>query len=108
MEIHSKNNPGKQKVYVDIDETICFYEDERIYELAVPSQKNIGKINKLYDEGWEVTYYTARGSLSGKDYFSLTESQLKLWNCKYHHLSVGEKPLFDLIIDDRAKRIEEL
>ena len=108
MEIHHKHNTGKQKVYVDIDETICFYEQERIYELAVPSYTNIAKINKLYEDGWEVTYYTARGSLSGKDYYALTENQLKSWKCKYHHLSTGEKPLFDLIIDDRAKRIEEI
>ena len=57
MKVHSKNNPGKQKVYVDIDETICFYAVDRIYENAIPSLDNIKKINKLYDGGWEVTYY---------------------------------------------------
>tara|TARA_B100001248_G_scaffold262690_1_gene260954 strand:- start:7322 stop:7648 length:327 start_codon:yes stop_codon:yes gene_type:complete len=108
MKIHKKNNPGKQKVYVDIDETICFYKDDRIYEIAIPSKENIKKINKLFDEGWEVTYYTARGSLSGQNYYDLTKKQLDSWKCKYHYLSVGEKPLFDLLIDDRAKRIEEL
>ena len=30
-------------VYVDIDETICFYEDERDYNLAKPSYENIEK-----------------------------------------------------------------
>ena len=76
MKIHKKNNPGKQKVYVDIDETICFYKDDRIYEIAIPSKENIKKINKLFDEGWEVTYYTARGSLSGQNYYDLTKKQL--------------------------------
>tara|TARA_B100000902_G_scaffold300532_1_gene288131 strand:- start:7408 stop:7755 length:348 start_codon:yes stop_codon:yes gene_type:complete len=108
MKVHSKNNPGKLKAFVDIDETICFYKNERIYEHAIPSYENIKKINKLYDNNWEITYYTARGSLSGEDYYKLTERQLNTWKCKYHYLSVGEKPLFDLIIDDRALRIEEL
>ena len=108
MKVHSKNNPGKQKVYVDIDETICFYEVDRIYENTTPNLDNVKKINKLYDDGWEVTYYTARGSLSGEDYYPLTKEQLDSWGCKYHYLSCGEKPLYDLIIDDRAKRIEEL
>ena len=29
MKVHRKNNPGKQKVFVDIDETICFYENDK-------------------------------------------------------------------------------
>ena len=108
MKIHNKHNVGKQKVFVDIDETICFYDGDRIYENAIPSKENIDKINKLYYDGWEVTYYTARGSLSGNNYKGLTRIQLNSWGCKYDYLSVGEKPLYDLIIDDRAKRIEEL
>ena len=38
-------------IYVDIDETICFYSGEREYHLAEPNHENIAKINKLYDEG---------------------------------------------------------
>ena len=33
-------------VYVDIDETICEYEDEREYPLAKPLPKNIDIINE--------------------------------------------------------------
>ena len=104
----AKYSKGQPKVFVDIDETICFYPQKRIYELAVPSKENIEKINSLYDEGAHITYYTARGSLTGANYYDLTKKQLDSWGCKYHDLSVGEKPLFDLLIDDRAKRIEEL
>ena len=44
---HIKNNEHST-AFVDIDETICFYNDEnRIYEQAIPSQININKINKL-------------------------------------------------------------
>jgi len=106
---------GKQKVaFVDIDETICYYEDEnnRRYDLSIPIEENIAKINKLYDEGWEIIYWTARGSVSKKDYTEYTREQLKSWGCKFHDLITGTspfpKPHFDLVIDDKAKRNEEL
>ena len=54
------------RIYVDIDETICFYEGEREYPEAVPHYENIAKINKLYDEGHEITYWTARGAVTKK------------------------------------------
>ena len=99
-----------KRIFVDIDETICFYDGvERLgYKQAIPNLKNIEKINKLFDEGNEITYWTARGSYSGKDYFELTKSQLEKWRRKYHYLSVGEKPSYDLLICDKTKRIEEI
>ena len=104
---------GKQRVaLVDIDETICDYKSIRKYDLARPIQENIAKINRLYDEGWKIIYWTARGSVSGYDYTEYTEKQLNTWGCKYHELITGTspspKPHFDLVIDDKAKRIEEL
>ena len=98
------------KIFVDIDETICFYEgvDRLGYKNAIPNEKNIAKINKLYDEGHEITYWTARGSYSGIDYLELTANQLDEWGCQYHELSVGEKPNYDLLICDKTKRIEEI
>ncbi len=98
------------KIYVDIDETICFYDgvERRGYRNAIPNYKNIDKINKLYDEDNHITYWTARGSVSKIDYYDLTEKQLNEWGCKYHELSVGEKPDYHLLICDRTKRIEEI
>ena len=96
------------KVYVDIDETICFYENKREYPLAKPNLKNIAKINKLYNEGNEITYWTARGSVTGINWFNLTKKQLTEWGCKWHNLSVGVKPAYDLLICDKTKRIEEI
>lgn len=96
------------KVFVDIDETICRYVDERYYPHAIPIQENINKINKLYDEGHEITYWTARGSVTGIDWGLETEIQLEDWGCKYHKLSVGQKPDYDLLICDKTKRIEEI
>lgn len=113
-ETHNKNNEVLT-AYVDIDETICFYYNERIYELAIPHYDNIQKINKLYDEGWKIIYWTARGSSQINNIEriniirKLTINQLFSWNAKYHELEIGDKkPLYDLIVDDKAKRIEEL
>ena len=113
-ETHNKNNKIPV-AFIDIDETICFYDFERVYEKAIPNFLHIEKINKLYDEGWIVVYWTARGSSQPEnrerlDYLkSLTLSQLKDWGAKFHDLRIGDhKPLYDLIIDDKAKRIEEL
>ena len=96
------------KIYVDIDETICFYDGERHYPNAKPNLENIKKINILYDEGHKITYWTARGSVTKINWFEVTENQLKKWGCKYHNLSVGEKPSYDLLICDKTKRIEEI
>lgn len=95
-------------IYVDIDETICYYDGERNYPDALPILENIAKINKLYDEGNEITYWTARGTVTGLDWMETTINQLKKWGCKYHKVSVGSKPHYDLLICDKTKRIEEI
>lgn len=91
-----------KKIFVDIDETICRYETERNYSLALPIKSRIEKINDLYKEGNEITYWTARGSVTGIDWYDITKKQLAEWGCKYHYLSVGEKPHFDLYICDKS------
>ena len=98
------------KIYVDIDETICFYDGvERLgYKNAIPNKDNIKKINNLFDRGNHIKYYTGGGSVSKIDYYDLTKNQLDSWGCKYHELSVGEKPDYDLMICDKTKRIEEI
>lgn len=95
-------------IYVDIDETICYYTDKRDYNLALPLEDNIKKINRLFDEGNTIVYWTARGSVTGIDWYSITKSQLDEWGCKYHEVITGEKPPYDLLICDKTKRIEEI
>jgi len=121
MEFHESkkfSSDDRKVVLVDIDETICFYSKKRQYDLAEPNQENIAKINKLHDEGWYVVYWTARGgsqkSISlGLCYYEFTWKQLESWGCKFHDLSTGSKgkyikPACDMVIDDKAKRIEEI
>jgi hypothetical protein len=113
-EVHSKHN-NSPVAYVDIDETICFYDGYRIYEQAVPSHENIGKINKLFYSGWTIVYWTSRGSSDPNnkerlDYLrELTTKQLNEWGALFHRLVMGDqKPLCDLIIDNNAINIEDL
>ena len=76
--------------------------------MAQPNLENIKKVNRLYDDGHEITYWSARGSATGLDWFELTKDQIESWGCKHHYLSVGEKPSYDLLICDKTKRIEEI
>jgi len=93
-------------IYVDIDETICKTQSDRDYSKSVPLQNRIQKINKLYDEGNTIVYWTARGTETGLDWREVTENQFKEWGVKYHELRLG-KPFFDLFIDDRVINSEE-
>ena len=87
-------------IYVDIDETICVSPENRDYSLATPIKENIEKINKLYDSGDMIVYWTARGTGSGIDWRKVTEEQFREWGVKYHDLKLG-KPIYDLFIDDK-------
>ena len=100
-------------IYVDIDETICQRETSvdfgttHDYSKAKPILENIEKINKLYDEGHTIVYWTARGSRKQIDWTVLTSKQLNEWGAKYHELRV-DKPFYGLFIGDKSLRIEEL
>ncbi len=92
--------------FVDIDGTICTTVGG--YANAKPILENIAKINKLYDEGHTVIYWTARGKITGLNWTELTAQQLNDWGCRYHDVVMNSKPAYDCIIDDKAKRIEEI
>ena len=100
-------------IYVDIDETICHRECSSDFEVvhdytkAKPIRENIEKMNKLYDEGNTIVYWTARGSRKQIDWTELTKNQLNEWGVKYHELKV-DKPFYDLFIEDKSLRIEEV
>lgn len=88
---------------VDIDGTICKSINSD-YPNSTPYQDRIQKINKLYDEGNTIIYWTARGATSGIDWTDLTKQQLDKWGCKYHEVRM-QKPHYDIWIDDKANWI---
>lgn len=88
-------------IYVDIDETICTNPINRDYSKAIPIKKNIEKINKLYDDGNQIIYWTARGTVTGIDWTDITKKQFEDWQVKYHELKF-EKPYYDIFICDKA------
>ena len=85
-------------IMVDIDDTIC---EGDTYETMTPIRKNIEKINRLYKEGHEVIYWTARGTLREGNWFHVTFEQLMDWGCLFHELRMN-KPAYDLLIDDKV------
>ena len=81
--------------YIDIDGTIC--EDipikgktEAEYRQQKPYPQRIEVINRLYELGNEIHYWTARGATRGIDWTDLTREQLEEWGCKYHQLHMGK------------------
>jgi len=101
------------KYVIDIDGTICTITDGN-YENAEPLYDRIEHINRLYDEGNTIIYFTARGmntyynnvSLAQDKWFNFTKKQLEKWNAKYHNLILG-KPSGDLYIDDKGIRAND-
>lgn len=97
------------KYIVDIDGTICetdTYDPNSDqfpdYSESSPIQDRIEQINALYDDGHEIHYWTARGSVSGINWTDYTTKQLDSWGVKYHSVSTG-KPDYDIWIDDKAR-----
>jgi mannose-6-phosphate isomerase-like protein (cupin superfamily) len=98
------------KYYIDIDGTICNIDTACIdtldkYKSATPIKERIHHVNKLYDDGHSITYWTARGSSSGLNLEALTREQLDSWGCKYHTLLLG-KPSYDIYIDDKSHNVD--
>ena len=100
----------------DIDGTLCTKVKDGDYSTAEPIIGRIDIVNYLYEQGNTIIMQTARGmgrhmnnpQAAIQDFYAFTKSQLDSWGCKYHALSVGEKPHYDLLICDKTKRIEEL
>ena len=93
------------KYMVDIDNTICYNKDSN-YEQSQPDIERIAKLNKLFDEGHEIHYWTARGAKSGTDWQGFTKAQLMSWGVKFTTLKLG-KPHYDIWIDDKAQNDKE-
>ena len=96
---------------IDIDGTVSSdipNEKSHLFSEASCYEESLEQVNKLYDEGHTIVYWTARGGNTGKDWTELTGMQLVAWGCKFHDVIMRQKPAFDLLIDDKSIRIEEL
>jgi hypothetical protein len=108
--------------YLDVDDTLCHTpkaaDGTAMYSMAEPRYEQIAKMNQRYDAGDTIVIWTARGSAMPDAYnpevyarcnrlHKLTVQQLANWGVKYHHFLMG-KPIFDVLVDDRTVRIEEL
>ncbi len=107
---------NKQKtIAFDLDDVICYrsneYEDlgPEKYSHCQPYPETISLVNSLYDDGYKIIVYTARGmtQFNGNvieiysKLYNKTNEQLKLWGLKYHQLIMG-KIHYDVLIDDKA------
>lgn len=90
---------GKQFVF-DIDGVIALKREDLDYGQALPNERMIAIVNRLYDMGNRIVLFTARGYVTGIDWRPITEKQMKDWGVKYHELKMG-KPNADFYIDDK-------
>lgn len=101
-------NNWVKKLIVDVDDTISVHIN-RDYKNAIPKSDIIQKLNSLYDIGYYILYFTARGQISCNGDIDLINKThrhtLETWllnnNVKYNELLFG-KPLGQLYIDDKA------
>jgi len=93
-------------IAVDIDGVICRTDRGRYWE-ATPKTANIEQVSSLLDGGHVVYFFTARGSSLGsvrrarERWYETTRSQLDTWGFAGCDVLFG-KPMYDLLIDDRA------
>ena len=85
----------------DLDGTLCHTVDGD-YEESIPHFDRIRRVNQLHSAGHRIVIDTARGSLTGLDWFNITKDQLDRWGVRYHALRVGTKIAADYYIDDKA------
>lgn len=92
----------KGKIYCfDIDGVVCHTENGD-YRRAIPIRSRIEKINKLFwQEGNQVFFFTARGTLTGKNWERVTRNQFREWGLCYDDIIFG-KPFYDIVVDDKA------
>ena len=105
----------------DLDGVLCDRPEnlehlgEKKYEHCFPIAKNIELVNSLYDKGYYIKIYTARGMTyfkNNKDLiynklFETTKVFLLENKVKFHELIMG-KESYDLLIDDKVLNSENI
>ena len=101
-----------KRIILDFDDTLAFHEN-RDWANSKPNKRLIDKTNRLYDDGWTIDIFTARGSLScatrqeaAAKYQPGMEEWLAKNGVKYHSISF-DKPLAAYYIDDKGMHPDE-
>ena len=81
---------------------LALTQDGNNYKDSTPKKERIKIVNTLYEDGHTILIDTARGCVSGKNYFFFTLDQLKSWGVKFHTLRTGVKFGADIFIDDKG------
>lgn len=101
-----------KRIILDFDDTLAFHKN-RDFDNSKPNKPLINKTNRLYDTGWQIDIFTARGNLScatraeaREKYLPGMEAWLDKHGVKYHSISF-EKPLAAYYIDDKGMTPED-
>ncbi len=84
----------------DLDGVLATLVPDGDYSKAEPCAPGVTLARRLHDAGNRIVVYTARGSVTGRDWTRLTRDQLHRWGVPYHELHFG-KPAADYYVDDR-------
>lgn len=90
----------------DIDGVVATLVPGNDYRKARPILKNIRIVNRLFDKGHRIIFYSARGSATGILWRAFTKRQLKKFGVRYHELHLG-KPAADFYVDDKMTTLNE-
>lgn len=91
---------GGRRFVFDIDGVIAEKREDLDYAKSEPNEKMIRIINQLHDMGNEIILFTARGYVTGTDWYEITKRQMESWHVKYQELHMG-KPNADYYVDDK-------
>jgi CMP-N-acetylneuraminic acid synthetase len=98
----------RDKTFVfDVDGVIATIVPGNDYALARPMVDNIRRINQLHAAGNRIVLHTARGSMTGIDWTTVTQQQMADWGVLHHALHFG-KPAADYYVDDRMLSLQTL
>ena len=106
---------NQKRIAVDLDGTLTLkgrfpeiwhitpMELLNAYDKVKPDLEMIKIVNNLYKKGYIIYIFTSRSNLFQKH----IKQWLKRYKVKYHYF-ITDKPFYDILIDDKAVRPEEV
>lgn len=100
------------KVFVSIDSIIKNLPklgSSLDYKNIKPQYDSIEKINKMYDDGDVIIYYTPKGLNPDIDWENFIYKKLIKWGCSFNDIICEfEKNSLDSMVDSKIKIIEKV